>query len=317
MANTNDFLPFGIGAGANVLDQASYAGLAARSTGFQAGVAPSIQVNKVWRQAAVISAVLGKFINDIGGLDALDNGDLDALLLSFERSLQNGKMTYAVAGGTANALTVTLTPAPASYTAGLEVKFKAAVDSTGTTTINVNGLGAKALSPLFRLKAGAIYTAIYDGTGFINQQAEAGNSVLTAVSRFRCATTGFSLPVNVETSIPITSFSDDGQTDFTLVSNTLVCQRAGRYQILANFGSSTTSAIAAMTLGTKLNGAELISSSIRETTNIINVFYGGGGDIKDLVPGDVIRPYAYQDGTAGTISLNFNSGVAITRLTSA
>ena len=73
---TNDFLSFAIGAGANVLTQSDYAALTARSGGFTAGTAKSIELNKVWRQASVMSATLAQFIADKSGNDVLDNGNL-------------------------------------------------------------------------------------------------------------------------------------------------------------------------------------------------------------------------------------------------
>ena len=57
--------------------------------------------------------------------------------------VQRNAFNYAsAAGGTANALTATLTPAPASYTDDLTVIVRVASNNTGTTTLNVNGLGA-------------------------------------------------------------------------------------------------------------------------------------------------------------------------------
>jgi hypothetical protein len=73
---TNDFLPFGSAAGANVSTQAEYAALAARANGFTAGTAVSKQLNKAWRQSSVISASLAQFIADQSGNDVLDDGNL-------------------------------------------------------------------------------------------------------------------------------------------------------------------------------------------------------------------------------------------------
>ena len=55
---------------------------------------------------------------------------------------QSGKWHYAVAGGTANALTATINPAPAALTAGMKIRLKIASTNTGAATLNVNGLGA-------------------------------------------------------------------------------------------------------------------------------------------------------------------------------
>lgn len=83
---TNEFLPFGTGAGSNVLSQALYEALAARSTGYQSGIAKSIQVNKTLRQAAFVAAMIGQFTADYGG-DALDNGDLPTFEDHFKAAL--------------------------------------------------------------------------------------------------------------------------------------------------------------------------------------------------------------------------------------
>jgi len=91
--STNDFLPFGIGAGANVLSQSDYAALVARLSGFQSGVANSAQVNKAIRQAAFVAAMIGQFTADYGG-DALDNGDLP----TFEENFKNALAAWIASG---------------------------------------------------------------------------------------------------------------------------------------------------------------------------------------------------------------------------
>lgn len=77
---TNDFLVFCGGAGANVLSQADWAALAQRPTGFQSGIAKSAQLNKAWRQSSIMAAVLGQFIADQSGQNAVDDGTTTALL---------------------------------------------------------------------------------------------------------------------------------------------------------------------------------------------------------------------------------------------
>src|SRR6056297_3609292 len=49
------------------------------------------------------------------------------------------------AGGTANALTISLSPAITAYANGMKVRFIAASNNTGAATLNVNGAGAKAV----------------------------------------------------------------------------------------------------------------------------------------------------------------------------
>lgn len=89
---------------------------------------------------------------------------------------QQMSFNFAVAGGTANAITVTLSPPVLSLAQPLTVMFRATATNTGTATLNVNGLGAINLrkisgGALTALAAGDIingglYIAVYDGTQF-------------------------------------------------------------------------------------------------------------------------------------------------------
>lgn len=172
---TNQYLTFGTAGGANVLSPSDYAGLAARLSGFTAGTAASIQLNTVWRQSSVISAMVGEFVGDYGGFDALDDGNVENLERDFVRTLQKQPWVYSDGGGTANAITITLAPAPASLSVGMAVCFKpASTNTTRSPTLNVNGLGAKTIVYSDgtgvqdgELVAGRIAEVIYDGTNFV------------------------------------------------------------------------------------------------------------------------------------------------------
>ncbi|HEM7577734.1 TPA: hypothetical protein U2J86_004772 [Serratia marcescens] len=83
----NEFLPFGIAANANVLSNADYQALPARTAGFGSGVAKSEEMNSVWRQSSVMASAIGAFIAEKTNRDVLDNGDIDALQSSLEAAL--------------------------------------------------------------------------------------------------------------------------------------------------------------------------------------------------------------------------------------
>jgi hypothetical protein len=74
--------------------------------------------------------------------------------------------------GTANAQTVSLTPAPGAYVAGMHVVFKAGNTNTGAATLNVNSLGTKnifvAAAALTggEIVSGNLVELVYDGTQF-------------------------------------------------------------------------------------------------------------------------------------------------------
>lgn len=75
----NEFLPFGIAEGANVLSNQEYERLAARFNGFISGVAKSKELNTVWRQSSVMSSALAQFIVDSDNQDLLDDGDVASI----------------------------------------------------------------------------------------------------------------------------------------------------------------------------------------------------------------------------------------------
>lgn len=87
--------------------------------------------------------------------------------------VQSGKWLYAEAAGSANVLTATLSPVPASLVAGMAVHIKVSSSNTGAATLNVNGLGAK---PIIKSGGGAVTAGdltasrvaelIYDGTSW-------------------------------------------------------------------------------------------------------------------------------------------------------
>lgn len=66
---------------------------------------------------------------------------------------QSGKWLYGVSAGTANALTVALTPVPQALVAGQVLRIKVSATNTAAATLNVNGLGAK---PIVRVDDGAL-----------------------------------------------------------------------------------------------------------------------------------------------------------------
>ena len=78
----------------------------------------------------VLDASQGKILND----------KIESHLLDYVR--QPG---YAVTTGAANTYLANLTPAPAAYTDGMGIVVKINAANTGASTINVNGLGAKAV----------------------------------------------------------------------------------------------------------------------------------------------------------------------------
>lgn len=107
---TNNFKAFALDPNANVLSQADWEALPALLSGFTSGKASSAQVNKAIRQATTIAALVGQFIANSGS-DALDNADVNSLVLKF---------TKAVSGRYSNVVTFGVS---GTYTWPADVKF--------------------------------------------------------------------------------------------------------------------------------------------------------------------------------------------------
>ena len=88
-------------------------------------------------------------------------------------NVQGGQWNYAVASGTANALTASLTPALEAYTPGLVLHILTSATNTGTATITINDLPPVAIKRLGGaalqsgdLPANTPVALVYDGTSF-------------------------------------------------------------------------------------------------------------------------------------------------------
>ena len=229
-------------------------------------------------------------------------------------AIQTGRLNYVVAAGTANALTVALPIAPLAYYDGMPVRFKAVANSTNAVTLNVNGLGAKSIAPPPKLMTGKIYIVYYNSTAdaFVFGENALALKNMTVI---KSESSGYAIANSVITTLPLTSFSDDGQADFTVSGNTIVCARAGRYAVLGNFGgNSNPSLMYAVTMGLRRNGAEAFSASNVLGSQVIYQLYGGGADVIDIATSDVFNLWAYQV-SGGTTTLTLVNRVAFQRLT--
>ena len=91
---------------------------------------------------------------------------------------QNSTTTWGgTSGGTANAQTLTLTPAITAYVAGQSFRFIAGFTSTGALTLQINGIASPVtclsaetklgIGTYSNLIAGLTYEALYNGTNFL------------------------------------------------------------------------------------------------------------------------------------------------------
>lgn len=81
---TNDFKAFATGPGANVIPQVTYEGnLSLLASGYVAGVADPLYLNKTWRQSSIMAAVIGDFIVTTVGRNVVDDGTTPTIVLDF------------------------------------------------------------------------------------------------------------------------------------------------------------------------------------------------------------------------------------------
>jgi hypothetical protein len=100
MSTENDFLVFAGQSGANVVTQAAYAGQTWQQAGFVAGLAPSAQLNKVWRQSSVMASVIAQFIVNNSGQPAIDDGTTATLLANLQSAVGavHGRAIFTATG---------------------------------------------------------------------------------------------------------------------------------------------------------------------------------------------------------------------------
>ena len=144
MTIQNDFLPFAVGGGANVLDQSVYAAdTTLLANGVQTGAASSAQANKTWRQPTIIASVIAQYINAKTGQNTIDDGTTSTLLTNFADAIINNAVTIDT-GTTPNTYSGTLSPTP-TLSDGFKILFKPSTSNTTISTFNLNGLGAAAI----------------------------------------------------------------------------------------------------------------------------------------------------------------------------
>ena len=121
-----------------------------------------------------VNAELNK-VGDLLNINTVDKTDIVSAINEVNTNFIADKTDYVkhpgyvITTGNANTYIATLNPAPTSYVEGMGIIIKINVDSAGSSTLNVNSLGAIPLkNPLgydtTGLKANGIYTFRYNST---------------------------------------------------------------------------------------------------------------------------------------------------------
>lgn len=107
-------------------------------------------------------------------------------------SMSNGVIgTIPISTGSANAYVVTYAPAPTALVTGQHYPFIASFVNTTAATLNVNGLGAKAITKQGAIAIasgdianGAVVDTVYDGTQFqmVSQVSSSGAGTVTSIA---------------------------------------------------------------------------------------------------------------------------------------
>jgi hypothetical protein len=127
---------------------------------------------------------MGTIGNTIKNSNSTRNDIGDVLNTLEDMIVATGKYYAATVGGSANAITLTPSPALSSYAAGNEVSFVALSTNTSAVTVNISGLGNRALYSGYteealvggEIQSNGIYTAKDNGTrlylynGLFNQK---------------------------------------------------------------------------------------------------------------------------------------------------
>lgn len=151
-------------------------------------ITPKLGLKKPVGTEAVTRAAYNENL-DILDSNAADKNALAAVQQNVAAHLADRAqhIPYAAATGAANIYAVSLNPVPTTYTEGMALAVKINVDNTGASTVNVNGLGAKAIKKpngndvsAGNLKAGSIYTLRYNGANFILQGSDAAGNATAA-----------------------------------------------------------------------------------------------------------------------------------------
>ena len=152
---------------------------------------------------------------------------------------QGNAAAYAASTTAANTYTATMTPAPTAYTAGQTVYIKFTNHNTGAATINLNGLGAKAIKKLSGaalsdsdIGDGMIAVLSYDGTNFqlLNAKVTTGLAGVTDGSIAAAGQVGQIIESIIPMSTP-TAWSNAVALNLTSISAT-----AGSWMITGQFG---------------------------------------------------------------------------------
>ena len=226
------------------------------------------------------------------------------------QGIQNSAATFSLAGGTANAIAVTLLPVPGGYTTGMAVQFIASASNTDSVTLNVNGLGPVSIKKNVSanlepcdIATGQIVAVMYDGQHFqiisplyagVASIANAGPDQLNVAGT--STNLGASNPGNgtgmwniisgsggsiANTSNPSSTFSGNAGASYTLTwTVSPICGTGNTDTVIISFANSFSCGTSTVTDGSgNVYNTVSIGGQCWLQTNLETVKYQDGSDI--------------------------------------
>lgn len=205
--------------------------------------------------------------------------------------------------GTATAYVLTFEAAPAGYSKGIIYRFWAHATNTGTATLNINSMGARAIvsgfdgSPLIAgaIVSGSMIEVVYNGTAF-----ELVNSATIADARLPSSMTGktFTSTVLLTSGAPILQMRESDQTP---VKDWFMVVDGGNWSIRENTTGNTRLSINA---GTSVTSLKMDGSTVWTAAN------GGTGSGLDADMLDGYQATALPVSTPQQTALNLKANLA-------
>jgi hypothetical protein len=187
------------------------------------------------------------------------NGKFDGIERAFdklptEQQLKSGNLNYAVATGTANNYAVALPYPPDAYFDGLTLNFKGNIANTGSSVINVNGLGNKTIvlpdgSALGAgdVPAGGVISLVYGGGSFQFQGASLSKTILAIAKAAEAAASATSSAASATTSATSATSSATSATSSATSATNSATSATNSAASATNSATSATSSAASAT----------------------------------------------------------------------
>lgn len=233
-----------------------------------------------------------------------------------------------VAGGTANAITITANSAFTSYATGQMLAFKAAADNTGAATLSVNSIGAKAIRKFTEVGEVALSAGdIKDDSFFAVRYDTTANSSIGAWILQNPLTifgTTIRLPPNGKLSfnddeVTVKHFSSGGTKGLTLSGGVKLSLPQGNI-VVSDLEVSNQANISYFDLIGATAGTQIINGVIKNSRNTTAnsnqiVFYNPNGSVGAINTNGMATTYGTSsDGRRKKNLRDFDSGEVIDAL---